>query len=610
VNSSSLKFLKSWGFLLFAFLVVFRVALWLSIECPDHNDINIDGTYLNQSDTVVKVHNLPIRFMAFWPDSNRYWFPPSDTFRENLSRVLNDQYFINRLFFWPVRALTDNYAYGILAQNILSLLSAWLLFVMLRRRGNAFAAAIVFISYTNLFTISMEYALLREVLARFLLILFVFLLWRMFASPGWKLAVATGASLFFLACSRQELMIIPFLIIPILFWRISSKYAAVILIIGLVGVCASIRANTTTSSTTTSSQTYQQLINNLVVESYNYESSAYEGLSEEVYTEVMHIKSDYKVGPQTPSIRSWGFWVTREKIVQKWLERNSDYSKCPTYSRVKERLPDLFEDISAIVNPSVKKTITGIAAHTPLTVEEVRELLINEKGYADEELPNAGTIYDILSDLGYPSPSNLALYSYKKLLFLDVLRHNTKYVVYSALYSFWSYMTGNLFTISPLIYNGDNPNYKFGWPYYSSTNLSSFGDPLSELTHDERGSKLLPIIMAPFSEYWYRKICAPFFFIGLFCICRIFFFKRKSVPASEMGFWLLAVLLTVTLLIISSIVGVRGSRRVFSIDPFIFSISILGMQVIGRKIFAGKVADYISFCSGQKRWWLRLKGKI
>jgi hypothetical protein len=277
---------------------------------------------------------------------------------------------------------------------------------------------------------------------------------------------------------------------------------------------------------------------------------------------------------------------------------------------VKGRWPDLFEDIRGIVNPSVKKAIAGIAAHTPLTVEEVRERLINEKGYTDDELPNAGTIYNILSDLGYPSPKNTALNSYKKLLFLDVLRHNTKYVGYSAVYSFWSYMTGNLFTISPLIYNGDNPNYKFGWPYYSSTNLSSFGDPLSELTYDERGSKLLPIIMAPFSEYWYRKICAPFFFIGLFCIGRILLLRRESLPASEIEFWLLAVLLTVTLLLISSIVGVRGSRRVFSIDPFIFSISILGMQVIGRKILVGKVADYISFYFDRKRWWLRLKGKI
>ncbi len=615
MNLSNFKFLKSWGFLLFAFLVIFRVTLWLSVEWPNHNEIN--GTYANQSDTVVKVHNLPIRLMTFWPDSIRYWFPLSDTFGENLSRVLNSQFFVNKLFFWPIRVLTDNYAYGILAQNILSMLSAWLLFVMLRCRGNAFASAVVFISYTNLFTISMEYALLREVLARFLLILFIYLLWRMFTSPGWKRAIVTGIALFFAVCGRQELVVIPFVIIPIFFWRISLKYATVILIIGLVGVCASVKVNTNhthnapiirnnpiTRPVTMSSQTYRQLIDNLLVESYNYESSTYKGLSEKLYAEAMRMKSDYKVDPHTPSMRAWGFNMARDEIVVEWLKKNRD--DC---NNAKERLPDLFEDSSAIVNSSVKKATAGIA-HTPMTAEEVRERLINEKGYADGELPDANTIYNILSNLGYNSSSRLTVDSYKKLLFLDMLRYNTKYVVLSPVYSLWSYITGNLFTISPLIYDGDNPNYKFGWPYYSSTNLSSFGDPLSELTNEERGSTLLPIIMAPFSEYWYRKISAPFFLIGLFYICRIFCSRRKSIQTSEMGFWLLAVILTVTLLLISSLVGVRGSRRVFSIDPFIFSISILGMQVIGRKISVSKIAGYIVLYSNQKRWWLRLKGKI
>lgn len=488
--------LKSWGVLVFTFLVVLRAVLWLSMEWPSNND-----PLLNPSDRVVKIHNLPVHFMVYWPDSNRYWPSSQKTFGESLSFILHDQNrwgHLQYLFFLPVRVLTDNFAYGVLAQNILGLISAWILFVMMRPQGTAFAAIVVFISFANLFTISMEYALLREVLTRFLVLSSLYLLWRMAISPGWRLAIAAGGALFLLPWSRPELLIIAVLIIPVVLWRFSLNYATVIILISLLEICAYVKIAGYGHSR-------YHLLQNLVTESYNYDSPDLRDLPKRIYTRAMQCKSLYGVDPQWPSFRYQWFEPMKDEVVEEWKKEN------------------------------------GILGG------------IKKEGYFD-------------------------------ILFLDVLKNNTKYVAYSVVYSFWSYFTCNLITISPLIYAGDNPNYTFGWPYYSSPDLTWFGDPLSELVPEARGPKWLTTIMTPFSEYWLRRICAPFFFIGLFCTGRMFLQRRETVPTSSIVFWLLAVSWTVTLLLIACFIGLRTSRFIFSVDPIMFAVSILGMQAVGRTL--------------------------
>lgn len=533
-TSSNIKFLKSWGFVVFTFLVVFRVVLWLSMEWPSN------GGHLENP--VVKIHNLPIHFMVFWPDSGRYW--PSTPPEESLSILKNDpniQNHLQQLFFLPIRLISDNPSHGVLAQNIISLMSAWMLFMILRSHGNVFASIVVFISFANLFTISMEYALLREVLSRFLLISLLYLLWRMFTSPSWNLALATGGILFLLPFGRQEMIIITVVITPVVFWRLSPRYAIVITLMGFLAAFtmiawqkiyggANIEGNVVNETSfggetgdkepliyvrrdrsTSQRHTcetgdrgpfiYVLLLGSLLTDSYNYDSHVLKDLPKRIYDKAVLCKSMFKIDCQMPSIRYQHFEGVRRDVIKEWTKENGiDY----------------------------------------------------------EEGGMLGRVY------------------------WDILENNTKYVVYSAGYSLWSYLTSNLVTISPLIYAGDNPNYKFGWPYYASPRLTSFNDPLSEISLEERAPKWLLITLSPFSEYWVRRICAPFFLIGLFYIGGMFFLKREFLPPAERIFWLLTALWVSTILLVVSFIGWRLSRYVFPIDPFIFAISVLGAETVWK----------------------------
>ncbi|MDO8125639.1 MAG: LamG domain-containing protein [Candidatus Brocadiales bacterium] len=501
------KFFKSWGVLVFTFLVVFRVVLWLSIEWPDCN-----GAPVDQADKVVKIHNLPVRFMVYWPDSARYWITGQN--------APDLEYFLTSVFFGLVRTIKDHIAYGVLALNILSFITAWILYLMLRARGSTFAAIVVFISFSNLFTISMEYAILRDILARFFLVLSIYLIWRVCISPNWGLVWLTCVVLFFLGWTRQELMLVPLIVIPVLLRELLVRYIAVFLIVGLLGVYththvnnnsgiwlySQLQDNLLTEKSTfvldmPSSRLYSQLQDNLLTESYNYNSPDLGDLPREIYSEAKRIESIFKVDCALPSIRFGCFVLERDRVIKRWREEN--------------------------------------------------------KG-------------------------NLAIPDKNKMLFLDILKYNTKYIIYSSAYSLWAYFTGQLFTISPFVYDGDNPQYKFGWPSYASTSVTVYNDPLSELSLDERGPRWLLVIMAPFSEYWYRKICAPFFFIGLYYIGRMFFLGQDKTSLEEKMFWLLAMLLLIAILLIFCFVGVRTSRIIFSVDPLMFAVSILGMQATGR----------------------------
>jgi hypothetical protein len=68
-----------------------------------------------------------------------------------------------------------------------------------------------------------------------------------------------------------------------------------------------------------------------------------------------------------------------------------------------ERLPSLLADIRDVIDPESQ---TDATFRTPrlfvrISAREVRELLIEEKGYKDEELPKRRTVSTILNDMGY-----------------------------------------------------------------------------------------------------------------------------------------------------------------------------------------------------------------
>jgi len=68
-----------------------------------------------------------------------------------------------------------------------------------------------------------------------------------------------------------------------------------------------------------------------------------------------------------------------------------------------ERLPNLFDDIRDIVDPKAQTDTTFRTSDlfVKVTAKEVRLLLIEEKGYKDEELPKRRTVNSILNRMGY-----------------------------------------------------------------------------------------------------------------------------------------------------------------------------------------------------------------
>jgi hypothetical protein len=71
--------------------------------------------------------------------------------------------------------------------------------------------------------------------------------------------------------------------------------------------------------------------------------------------------------------------------------------------RVETKLPNLLEDIRAIVDPQTQTdpSFKSTRLYTRISAAEVRRQLIAQKGYQDEELPSTETIRCRLNEMGY-----------------------------------------------------------------------------------------------------------------------------------------------------------------------------------------------------------------
>jgi len=71
--------------------------------------------------------------------------------------------------------------------------------------------------------------------------------------------------------------------------------------------------------------------------------------------------------------------------------------------KAEDHLPNLLEDIQAIVEPTSQAdpTFRTTQLYTPLTAKEVRQRLIDDRNYTDEALPTRRTISTKLNDLGF-----------------------------------------------------------------------------------------------------------------------------------------------------------------------------------------------------------------
>jgi hypothetical protein len=74
--------------------------------------------------------------------------------------------------------------------------------------------------------------------------------------------------------------------------------------------------------------------------------------------------------------------------------------RCPTWE---ERQPQLATDIRAIVEPKTQADpeLKSSRRYTNLSAKEVRQALIREKGYGEEDLPAERTLRDILNRMNY-----------------------------------------------------------------------------------------------------------------------------------------------------------------------------------------------------------------
>lgn len=113
-----------------------------------------------------------------------------------------------------------------------------------------------------------------------------------------------------------------------------------------------------------------------------------------------------QIGNQRETSREMGW--NRVTIRKGLRELQSGFDCIDAYNargrnRAEDSLPDLLNDIKSIVDsqsqtdPSFKST----RLYTRLSAKEVRNQLVKQKGYTDEELPTVRTISSRLNELGY-----------------------------------------------------------------------------------------------------------------------------------------------------------------------------------------------------------------
>jgi hypothetical protein len=110
-------------------------------------------------------------------------------------------------------------------------------------------------------------------------------------------------------------------------------------------------------------------------------------------------------GSQTWAERELGWCRDTIRKGQRELEQGAIQDNFEARGRksIEERLPKLREDIRAIVDgqSQTDPTFQSQRLYTRLSAREVRQQLIEQKGYSDEELPSEETIRVRINNLGY-----------------------------------------------------------------------------------------------------------------------------------------------------------------------------------------------------------------
>lgn len=145
---------------------------------------------------------------------------------------------------------------------------------------------------------------------------------------------------------------------------------------------------------------------------------------------IAQISLDYFQGNARKTEREmgWGRECVQKGIREKETGiRCIDNYKATGRKRTEDNLPNLGEDIRSLADlqtqadPSMK---SGSLTYTRITAKAMRQALIEEKGYTDDELPCETTIGNILNRLGYNLKRVLKAKPKKKIKEVDQIFEN------------------------------------------------------------------------------------------------------------------------------------------------------------------------------------------
>ena len=142
------------------------------------------------------------------------------------------------------------------------------------------------------------------------------------------------------------------------------------------------------------------------------------------------IAIDYYEGNARKTERAMGWGRESLKVGIKELETgirciNRDNAK--GRKRTEDKIDNLSKDICSLADPQTQadpSMKSGSLTYTRITSKWMREALINDKGYSEEELPSENTIGNILNRLGYNLKRVLKAKPAKKIKEVDEIFEN------------------------------------------------------------------------------------------------------------------------------------------------------------------------------------------
>ncbi|MCP4214539.1 MAG: hypothetical protein GY765_07775 [bacterium] len=125
----------------------------------------------------------------------------------------------------------------------------------------------------------------------------------------------------------------------------------------------------------------------------------------------------------------WG----RESVTKGLKEARSGIRCADNYrgrgrKRTEERIPGVRENIISVAEPRTQTdpAMKSSRTYTRLTGKALRKILINEKGYKDEDLPSENTLGNMLNRMGYNLKRVLKSKPAKKIKEVDEIFENVR----------------------------------------------------------------------------------------------------------------------------------------------------------------------------------------